>query len=250
MTAGIIAFAGWSVAAAGWMAAAHRHRVQAQWRENVIRACHEIRGPLSAVWLGLDTSSSGGYLRPERLRAVTLELERAAVALDDLQAGRPATAGELGEEDVDAAQLVLDCGEAWEGYAAARGVRLLKKWTGEPVTVRGDRTRLAQAVDNLLANAIEHGEGPVTATGRRDRGHVRIEVCDCGAGLPAPVAELTARARKGLGARGRGLAIASEIVRQHQGRLAAAPSQRGARLVLEVPIASVEEDLALPDPAT
>jgi signal transduction histidine kinase len=66
---------------------------------------------------------------------------------------------------------------------------------------------------------------------------VRIEVIDGGPGLPATVAELARRPRGGRGSRGRGLAIAAAIARRHGGRLAAAPSERGARLVLDLPAA-------------
>jgi C4-dicarboxylate-specific signal transduction histidine kinase len=69
---------------------------------------------------------------------------------------------------------------------------------------------------------------------------VRIEVIDSGPGLPAAVSQLVSRApRAGRGLRGRGLAIATAIASDHGGRLAAAPSQRGARLVLELPAVDV-----------
>ena len=64
----------------------------------------------------------------------------------------------------------------------------------------GDRLRLAQATGNLIANAIEHGGGRVEVRGRARGADARIEVIDDGAGLPAPVAELTRRARGGRGA--------------------------------------------------
>jgi len=69
---------------------------------------------------------------------------------------------------------------------------------------------------------------------RASRHTVRVEVLDDGPGLPAPVAELVRR-RRGL--RGRGLSIAEEAAARFGGRLAAAPCERGARLVLELPTA-------------
>jgi signal transduction histidine kinase len=114
-------------------------------------------------------------------------------------------------------------------------VELRARWTGCDASVRGDRFRIAQATGNLIANAIEHGGGVVEVQGRGHAAGARIEVTDSGCGLPAPVAELARRAHRGRGPRGRGLAIALAVAEAHGGRLAAAPSERGARLVLDLP---------------
>jgi signal transduction histidine kinase len=117
-------------------------------------------------------------------------------------------------------------------------------WSGAEATVWGDRLRLAQAIGNLLANAIEHGRGPVEVEVTVHGGVVRVAVTDDGPGLPAPVAELRGRPRWGRGARGRGLAIAADVAEAHGGVLVSAPSQRGARLVLELPVALPGRDRA------
>jgi len=78
--------------------------------------------------------------------------------------------------------------------------------------------------------------------GWAEQSTVRIEVRDTGPGLRAPVATLQRAARGGRGERGRGLAIAAAIAADHGGRLAAAPSERGARLVLELPAVGGSED--------
>jgi signal transduction histidine kinase len=101
--------------------------------------------------------------------------------------------------------------------------------------VLGDRLRLAQAGANLVANAIEHGRGPVHVRSGATGGVVRIEVRDSGPGLPAPVGELVAAARGRRSPRGHGLAVAAAVAERHGGRLAALPAARGARIVLELP---------------
>jgi signal transduction histidine kinase len=206
--------------------------------EAVARACHELRGPLTAARLGLSFGSRCGELSADRLRAIDTELGRAALALQDL--------GDLGGagprvralERVDVLDLVSDCVRAADGLADERGVGMTRIWDGPPVLVWGDRLRLAQALGNLIANAIEHGEGAVEVRGAVGERVVRIEVSDGGPGLPAPIAQLTRRARRGAGTRGRGLAIAAAIVETHGGRVSTAPAQRGARVVLELPLVS------------
>jgi signal transduction histidine kinase len=86
---------------------------------------------------------------------------------------------------------------------------------------------------------VEHGGGAVRVRASRvASGRVRVEVSDGGPGLPAPVAELVTAARGRRARRGHGLAIAAGIAERHGGRLAAAPSAHGARLVLDLPCAA------------
>lgn len=234
----VISLGGWVAASAAAVVAAGVWRALFSKMERVARACHEVRGPLTAVRLGLQLGASAGELSPARLRAIDLELGRAALALDDLDTVRARRVAWRAPEPVDVEQLVSDSVEAWRPSALARGVALTATWTGRSPAVWGDRHRLAQAVGNLISNAIEHGGGVVEVRGRSDRGGARIEVTDTGQGLPAPIRELVRRPDRGHGRRGRGLAITTAIAASYGGRLAAAPSERGARLVLELPAAA------------
>jgi signal transduction histidine kinase len=205
--------------------------------ELVARACHELRGPLTAAHLALHAAAPRGVVLPASLAAIDVELARAGRALDDLSAARRGARGRDGEELVDVAALVHAQVAAWEAVAPAYGCNLRSALgVRAAVLVRGDRVRLAQAVGNLLANAFEHGGGTIELRIRLLGPRVRLEISDEGAGLPAPVAELVRRPRAGLGSRGRGLAIAAEIAGRHGGRLLAAPAARGARVALELPV--------------
>jgi len=189
------------------------------------RAQHEVRGPLAVARLAL-----GDLERTARVEAIDLELRRAALALDDL-AG--ASRGRR-QEAVDLGRLVADLAPAWRALAEQHGGRLV----ADPARARvsGDPLRLAQACGNLVANAVEHGGGLVYVRVLPAGGHVRVEVADDGPGLPAPVTALVAAARGRRSHRGHGLAIAAAIARRHGGRLTTAPSERGARVVLELPV--------------
>lgn len=203
----------------------------------VARAAHELRGPLTAARLGLELGIRSPVLPPGRLRAIELELSRAELALDDLGAIHCPNRV-LRREPVDLAGLAVDSAEAWRATADAHGVTLRLDRPTEPIWVTGERTRLAQAIGNLIANAIEHGGGGVEVRLGAQRGLVRLEVLDAGPGLPAAIADLTPRRRPWrlqATARGHGLAIASSIAAAHGGRLATAPSERGARVVLALP---------------
>jgi len=233
-----VSLGGWVAAALVGLIVVSVYRNVGDRMEAVARACHELRGPLTAARLGLSLGVRIGELSPVRLRAIDTELGRATLALDDLadvRGGGP----RLRELDrVDVPSLLAESVEAWQGSAAAARVGLRVASCDAGAAVWGDRLRLAQATGNLIANALEHGGGAVDVRASARHGRVRIVVSDLGPGLPAPVAELCRRTRRGRGARGRGLAIAAAVARAHGGRLASAPSEQGARLVLELPAAA------------
>ncbi len=233
MTLATLAVTGWLAALLSVAVAVTASRRLAGRMEVVARASHELRGPITAASLGLPL----GELTAQRRRSLELELGRAGLALEDLAAVAGGRKLARDFEHVDPRQLLFNSVEASRPAAAERSVGLELDWSGGSVLVLGDRLRLAQATGNLIANAIEHGGGVVRVRGKAGVTGVRLEVADDGPGLPSPVAELASRGRRPGGPRGRGLAIASDIIRDHGGRLAAAPSKRGARLVLTLPAA-------------
>ena len=128
-------------------------------------------------------------------------------------------------------------------------------------TLRADPDRLAQALRNLISNAIEHTSEPdglvrlsvsaVPREGHAERArtsaletHVRFTIDDDGAGIEAQEREQVfrrfhrtdfARDRRSGGA-GLGLAIVQAIAQAHGGSASADQSpQRGARVTIEIP---------------
>ena len=225
----------WLVAAVAVCAGAIAGLELRRRRELVARACHELRGPLTAAHLALHCGMRRGDTPPARLAAIDHELGRAAVALDDLAAARRGRRGPDRSEPVDVGDLLAHQARTWRMVEGAFGCRVELAEPRSGAVVRGDRVRLAQAVSNLVANALEHGDGRVRLQARAQDDRVRIEVADEGPGLPVAVGDLTRRARAGRGRRGRGLAIAADIADRHGGRLVAAPTAHGARVALELP---------------
>lgn len=217
----------WLLLGAGWVCSLGLVVRLAGLREAAARTAHELRGPLTAAMLALH----GIEGPPERVAALSAQLERAARAVDDL-AGEP----DDRPEPLAVAAVVAGVAEAWRPVAAAHGRGLCVTPAPAGLYVLGDRVRLAQAVGNLVANALEHGDGTVHVRPRVRGGCVRIEVLDEGAGLDRPLPALVRRRRAGRGERGRGLAIAAGIATRHGGRLTLAPGRPGARLVLELPL--------------
>lgn len=232
---GTAAYLGWIIAAVAAAIALLSRRSAGVRRAAVARACHELRGPLTAALLGLESGSRAGELGARRLRAIELELRRAALVLDDLADPCAALRPVRAPEAVDFHGLLAESVEAWQASAAAGGCELAMRWTGGRAVVTGHRLRLAQATGNLIANAIEHGGGLIEVHGQAGVANLRLEVIDGGPGLSAPVPELARQAGRTFSMRGHGLAIAGAIARAHGGRIASAPSERGARLVLELP---------------
>ena len=231
----ILTVAGWvaAVAVSFWVL---RLRLALDGRmELVARACHELRRPLTAASLGIGLVGQDGRSRPDALRAIELELASAGVALEDLSAALAGQPGPIRFDVVDASALLTDSLAALWPLARARGVDLGLHWQGEPATIQADRLRLAQATGNLLANAIEHGQGRVELHGTARSDRLEIEVTDNGPGLPAPLPALTSRARRGRGRRGRGLAIAARVAQHHGGHLTAATEGRSG-LTLSLPL--------------
>jgi len=228
------ALAAGSIALAGLAGFELRRR-----REMVARACHELRGPLTAVRLSLATMERRREAPPERLATLDHELRRAGLALDDFAAARSGRRIVDREEPVEVAELLEEQFHSWAPVAGAFDSIVVLGDRLPGAIVLGDRLRLAQATSNLVANALEHAPGRVELAARRlGPRHVRIEVLDEGPGLPIALARLIRRARggRGRGGRGRGLAIAAQIAERHRGRLVAAPAPHGTRIGIELPL--------------
>ena len=143
--------------------------------ERVARAEHELRGAATALSLACDTlrRDPGGR---DHAAVIEVQLDRLRAGLADLEAARRGEHSAPAPEEVELSSLTRAALRPWNDAAL--------EWEGGPVTARLDRRRFAQALGNVLANAAEHGSGPIRVTGGAHDGGVRVQVRNRGRGLP------------------------------------------------------------------
>ena len=187
--------------------------------EFVADASHELRTPLTALRLRLES------LPPSRDRDAALhEADRLRDLVDGLLTLARADAGAEATTRVDASALMRERAETWLPLAEEHGVALVAQLDG-PLPVRAAPGRLAQVLDNLLANALEASPdgGTVTLSARAASPWVELHLSDDGPGL-TPEQRKRAfdrfwRARSGAGGSGLGLAIVKRLVATDEGEV-------------------------------
>jgi signal transduction histidine kinase len=183
------------------------------------RAVHELRRPLQALALSV----------PPGARR---QLDAAAAALADLDreinGGRPPV-----RDSIEASALAADAVRRWRGPARELGRAVELRWRAGGCRILCEPNAVARAVDNLIANALEHGGGTVRVEGTRAAGHVRLAVTDEGRSS-ARSAAVAAQARDWR--RGHGRAVVAAIAARHGGRFASCAHAGGTSAVLELPV--------------
>jgi len=196
---------------------------------------HELRTPLTTVRMAADVLyASREELIPALRRSSELlvtELDRFEALLADLLEISRLDAGvaELVAENVDVRSVVLRAVEAVRGIADETGTEL-ELLLPHGVYAEIDNRRVERIVRNLVANAVDHGEGrPVRVELAADDLAVAVLVRDQGVGLRPGEAALVfnrfwraeeSRARRSGGS-GLGLSISVEDARLHGGWLQA-----------------------------
>ena len=149
------------------------------------------------------------------------EVERLQKLIDDLFLLSRAEVGQLTLrlEPVDAAEIIrqvvrADARPAWDSGR----VEVTASLPTDLPPVRADADRLAQALHNLVYNAVRHTPpgGIVVVGAVVERGHVTLSVRDSGEGIPAEslphVWERFYRVESSAGGAGLGLSIVRELV--------------------------------------
>jgi two-component system OmpR family sensor kinase len=214
-------------------------------RQFVADASHELRTPIAAVSAYAELFERGGSQHSEDLPRIVSGIRTETARMDRLVSDL-LTLARLDEGvpmEMAPVELVALASEAVRTAAAVGPAWPVQFSAARPVEVTGDKDRLRQVLDNLLANVRAHTPPGTTATVHVDQigDHAQIEVRDTGPGMPEEDARRVferffradpARTRTSGGS-GLGLSIVSAIVTAHGGSVTAS-SKPGEGLVVTV----------------
>lgn len=215
---------------------------------------HELRNPLAPIRNSIEVLERLGPFEP-RVMALHATIERQLAQLtrlvDDLLDVSRITQNKitLRTERLDVSAVITRAIETSRPVIEARRHRLAVSMPSEPLRVRGDLTRLAQVVSNLLNNAAKYTDvgGNIELCVAREGHEVVIRVIDDGIGITADVLphvfDLFAQADRSLdrsqGGLGIGLTLVHRLVQMHGGRVEAFSGGRGTgtQLRVDLPLA-------------
>lgn len=208
-------------------ALAEAQRSEARMRQFVADASHELRTPLTSV-RGTAELYRQGAVEPDGVPTAFARIEeqsqRMGLLVDELlllarlDAERPL--------DTTPVDLLEVCTKAVHAAPSGdRPVRLSVLPGSTAPIVIGDPDRLRQVVDNLIGNALQHGQGKVSVEVGTNSSQAVLRVSDEGPGVPAAdrsrvfdrFYRSTGDRSRATGGSGLGLSIVAALVAAHGG---------------------------------
>ena len=218
---------------------------------------HELRNPLAPLRNALHLlRSEPDRDQAEQARAIMeRQLDSLVRLVDDLLdvSRLMSDKVELRKETIDLAAVFARAVDVVRGQVETDGLDLIVALPEEPIRFEGDEVRLAQAIGNMLSNAVKYTDkgGRIFLSGERDQDRIVIRVRDTGIGIPPDllprVFDLFVQAERSLtrskGGLGIGLMLVKRLVEMHGGKVQAASDGlgRGCEFTVILPIASPSE---------
>lgn len=192
---------------------------------------HELRTPLTAIRGWAETAKmsvdSDTALVERGLDVVLSESDRLSGLVEELldfsriQSGRFT----LNIRPFNVSEILSLASDMYVELASKRNIEVSYTVPKGEVLVNGDPDRIKQVFINIIDNAVKYTEdkGQVLIQQMEEEGCVRITVKDTGVGIPVQdidhVKEKFYKANNSVRGSGIGLAVADEIIKQHQGLL-------------------------------
>jgi len=194
---------------------------------------HDLRNPLNVAELRTDLAAQ--ECESDHLADVTEALSRMDALIDDILtlARQGETVGE--REQIALTDVVSAC---WRNIESGDATIT----TDEQATLAADRSRVAQALENLFRNAIEHGGESVTVTVGVLDNKRGFYVADDGSGIPEADREdvFDSGHTTSNDGTGFGLAIVEQICEAHSWDITATESKTGGARFEITSVESIE----------
>ena len=247
------------------------NRMNAGLKQVADSIAHDLKTPLTRLRNRAEAALAGAR-DDDHLRAIIEEADQLIATFNALLTISRAEAGARTAEflPLRVDEIVADLHDLYEPVAEEQGARLILGSLA-PAPVHGSRELLAQAVTNLIENAVKYarredddgrgspgtraeGDGPaITLSVERAGGRVVIVVSDDGPGIPAAERErVTQRfvrldeSRNAPGS-GLGLSLVKAVVEMHGGTLGFHDAAPGLRAEIGLPaMRTITEGSRLP----
>jgi len=206
---------------------------------------HDLRSPIGRLRARVDAALRAPQDERQTLLAGVIQEADALMRIlgTVLEIGRSeAMASRNQFAPIDAVELLAELAEMYEPLAEDAGVALRVETSASAVPLIGHRQLLAQALSNLIDNALAYGGegGEILLFAEARAGRVALGVADRGPGIP-PEDRSEARRRFGrldssrsrAGA-GLGLPLAEAVAHLHEGALRLDDNRPGLRAFLEM----------------
>jgi signal transduction histidine kinase len=220
-------------------------------RQLLVNLVHELGRPLGAIQSGLQALMRGATEDPQLLDDLLTGMDdqakRLQILLDDLTRLHEQVLGtlELDRQPIVLNQWLPQILQPWRQVAQDKAQEYVLIIPDDMPTITADPNRLAQAIDNLVNNALKytpHG-GEITISAAATEDEVSVCVSDNGPGIPAGEqqeifepffrGDRQRRIKQGMGL---GLGIARDLVVAHGGRLELySQLGKGSKFTLYIP---------------
>lgn len=214
---------------------------------------HELRTPLTAIrgWgetLKM-TAGDGDELTAKGIDVILGEAERLSGMVEELLDFSRMQSGGLSMNmtRIRLMDILNDATSMYTELARQQNIELIFIRPRISPIALGDADRLKQVFINIIDNAIKYNKpgGQVLVEAKTEEACARITVTDTGVGIPAGdvdrVKEKFYKANKTVRGSGIGLAVADEIIKQHQGLLFL-ESKEGSGTTVTIVVPTVPEE--------
>ncbi|MFM9878039.1 MAG: ATP-binding protein [Rhodoglobus sp.] len=218
---------------------------------------HELRTPLSSIlgYLELLRDDEDQPLSSDQLQYLGVaerNAHRLLRLVGDLLFTAQVESGRfpLDARDVELESIITASIQTARPSADNAGIELVNVIPDRPIVVHGDPTRLGQAVDNLVSNAIKFTphSGTVTIELGVEDDRAVIKVRDTGMGIPTEELDMlfarffraTTATRNAVPGVGLGLTITKAIITAHDGEMGVSSEEGvGTEFSVSLPLARV-----------